>query len=517
MKKILCFLLSAVLAAGMLAGCDTGADTPYVPTGGGLTWDQEDYTGPTTAQTGQESTQALSLICYPDLSMNPYLCTDFTNRALFPLIYQGLFTVSRDYQVEPMLCKSYRRSEDMRSYTFYLENATFSDGSRLTAADVVASLEAARESQYYGGRFFFINQISLSSDGGVTVLLDAAMENLPVLLDIPILREDQLTADRPLGTGPYALETTATGLRLRQRTNWWCSAELPVTAPAITLIKAESNTQIRDEFEFGDLGLACADPGSDKYVDFRCDFELWDCENGIFLYLGFNMESELFSNAALRKAVTYAIDRETIVADHYRGFARSANLPISPLSPYYSSKLASNYGYDSAKFAEAVGTVYQSEPAVLVVNSDDSLRLRVARAVCEMLEAGGLKVELQAVKTSTYKYLIETRQFDLYLGQTKLSPNMDLATFFSTSGDLCYGAMADVTTYALCKEALANHGNYFTLHQKIMEEGLLCPILFRSYAVYATRSLFTDLNPARDNIFYYSLGKTMETAHLTSG
>ena len=514
MKKWICFLLSAVLAAGMLTGCDAGGDTPYIPTGAGLTWDQEDYTGPTYEQTGQDSTQTLSLAYYPDRSMNPYLCTDFTNRALFPLLYQGLFTVSRDYQVEPLLCKSYRRSEDMRSYTFYLENATFSDGSRLTPADVVASLEAAKNSDVYGGRFFFINQISPSSDGGVTVVLDTAMENLPVLLDIPILRADQLQADRPLGTGPYSLETSSSGLRLRQRTNWWCSAQLPVTAPAITLIKAESNTQIRDAFEFGDLELACADPGSDRYVDFRCDFELWDCENGIFLYIGFNMESELFSNVELRKAVTHAIDREHIAAEYYRGFARGANLPISPLSPYYSNKLAANYGYDSAKFAEAVGTVYQSEPVVFVVNSDDSLRLRVARAIQEMLEAGGLKVELQAVKTSTYKYLIETRQFDLYLGQTKLSPNMDLATFFSTSGDLCYGAMADVTTYALCKEALANHGNYFTLHQKIMEEGLLCPILFRSYAVYATRGLFANLNPARDNIFYYSLGKTMETAHL---
>ena len=45
-----------------------------------------------------------------------------------------------------------------------------------------------------------------------------------------------------------------------------------------------------------------------------------------------------------------------------------------------------------------------------------------------------------------------------------------------------------------------------------MDNGLLCPILTGSYAVYATRGLLTDLTPSRDNVFYYSMGKTMEQA-----
>ena len=45
-----------------------------------------------------------------------------------------------------------------------------------------------------------------------------------------------------------------------------------------------------------------------------------------------------------------------------------------------------------------------------------------------------------------------------------------------------------------------------------MEDGRLCPILFGSYAIYATRGLLTWLNPSRAQIFYYSLGRTMENA-----
>ena len=89
---------------------------------------------------------------------------------------------------------------------------------------------------------------------------------------------------------------------------------------------------------------------------------------------------------------------------------------------------------------------------------------------------------------------------------------MDLSPFFYVDGALSYGGVNDVAAYSLCLQALENHGNYYTLHQTVMENGLLCPILFRSYSIYATRGLLTGLTPARDNIFYYSLGKTMEQA-----
>ena len=103
--------------------------------------------------------------------------------------------------------------------------------------------------------------------------------------------------------------------------------------------------------------------------------------------------------------------------------------------------------------------------------------------------------------------------FLLYLGQTRLSPNMDLTPFFSASGGLHYGGMDDLATYNLCLQALENQGNYYTLHQTVMDEGYLCPILFRSYAVYATRGLLTNLQPARDNLFFYTIGKTMTDAY----
>ena len=49
----------------------------------------------------------------------------------------------------------------------------------------------------------------------------------------------------------------------------------------------------------------------------------------------------------------------------------------------------------------------------------------------------------------------------------------------------------------------------------VMEDAQLIPILFRSYAVYATRGLVTELTPARDNLFFYTLERTMADAQIT--
>lgn len=514
MKKYPVFILCVCLLSCVLFGCASD-DAPYVPTGDALAGN--DYTAPVATDKSDASEQDLVLVYYPTEPMNPYTCNDYTNRTLFSLIYQSLFVVDRDYQVSPMLCSRYSMTEDMRGYTFYIESATFSDGSPLTINDVLASFQAAKESAYYKGRFLHVDAIALSADGGISFTLDTAYENFPLLLDIPIVKAGEVAAEYPLGTGPYYLEQGGAGLRLRRRSNWWCQAALPINASSIPLTVAESVSGIRDAFEFTDVGLVCADPGSDHYADYRCDYELWDSENGILLYLACNLDSAVFSNPQVRAALTHAIDRETIVSDFYRSFAHSASLPASPNSPYYNSQLAQKYAYDSAKFTQAVsesgatGTVIK-----LLVNKNDTLRLRIARGIREMLTTCGLTVEMLELTGEDYLYTLNTRAYDLYLGQTKLSANMDLSAFFGSGGALRYGGLSDAAMYAMCLEALANRGNYLTLHKMIMDDGRLCPILFQSYSIHATRGLLTGLTPSRDNVFYYSSGRTMEDALIVA-
>ena len=511
MRKIALLLALALL----LTGC--ASQKAYIPTGDGLA----DVTRPTEAPTEPPVTapgglnvtdQGFTLAYFPEAGFNPYDCLNINNRMLFSLLYQSLFITDSQGRVEPQLCKSFTISEDLTTYIFTLERATFPDGTELTAMDVVESLKAAEDSDYYEGRFTYIGGISEVEGNRVKITTKVPMENLPLLLDIPIVKYGQSDSRTPQGTGPYILEDSAEGMLLRRRDNWWCEAQVPLTARTVKLMVGEDQTQIRDAFEFGSLGISTADPGAASYAAYRCDYELWDAETGIFLYIGCNIKSKVFSRSQVRVALSYAIDRSGLLSSCYNGFGNAVTLPASPNSGFYDQTLARQVSYDPEVFRQALTEANMVGKTVkLLVNKDDSVRLQAARKVAQMLTDCGLNVELLECNYTDYRAVLRDGTFDLYLGQTKLSPNMDLTAFFKEDGSLSWGGMANATCLDMCQEALENSGNYYNLHQMVLRNGQLIPVLFRSYAVYADRGVGTGMEPSRDNVFYYSMGKQLET------
>ena len=508
MKRILPLILVFSLALSLLTGC-VPENTAYEPTGDALAEADADLYA--TEPSGDGSTQDLTLIYYPDRSLNPFTCADFTNQVILSLIYQGLFNVGRNGEAVPILCDTYECNANYKTYTFYLhDNATFSDGSPVTLEDVLASFQAAKDSTYFGGRFLHISSFSIE-DGGFTILLDTPMEDFLLLMDIPIVKASQLEAEQPLGSGPYVLGQSLSGPYLRRNMDWWCSSpDLAATADSIPLVNAEDNIQIRDQFQFGDVGLVCTNPCSDSYADYRCDYELWEVDTGIMVYIGCNVAySDLFSNPAVRSALTYGIDRDYLVSEYYNNFAEAATLPMSPSNPYYSTNLASKYKYDPVYFISALSKAgMPDEPVELLVNSDDSLRLRVAREIARALTDLGLDTVTVEKPTNEYTALLKAANYDIYLGETRLSTTMDLTPFLRTWGNLTWGGMADANLYTLNQAALENSGNFHDLHKAIADDGRIVPVVFLNYAVYATRGLLTTLQPSRGSIFYYSLGRT---------
>ena len=518
-KRIVAMALCLCTLLSLLASCGTKEEEEaYVPTGDAILMEGEE---PTEAPDAGED-ETLVLAYYPNRSMNPLIAMNFSNRVLFSLIYQGLFAYNSQNQTVPILCSKYRVSPDNMIYTFYVDpNARFSDGTRVTIGDVIASYDAARESDYYKGRFTHIIEYKLREDEGLTFYLDTPYENLPLLLDIPIVKASEVAAEHPLGTGPYEFHAGEDGADLTKVESWWCEANLSTRAKKINVIEATSQSQLRDEFEFGDLNLACADPLLDSYGEYRCDFELWEVDNGVMVYLACNtLYSDWFKdNDRLRKALTYAIDREQINEDNYRGMAQPSTLITSPRSPYYNADLAKKYEYDPMRFLDAIGNIQlpkndknEVQKLKILVNADDSARLRAARQIASHLTELGIPagvLEYGSTGGVTYRQVINAGTYDLYLGQTRLPPTYDVSEFFKGYGNLGNSVLANETLLNMAKESLSNSGNFYNLNQMVAEDGSVIPVLFGTYNIYSKRGELLDLNPSRDNVFYYTIGKTM--------
>ena len=525
MKKHICFLLITALLCSSLSGCVSTAvgDDDFVPKGGEMLMEGEE---PEDLSLQDEELQSLSLTYFPNRSMNPLIGNNITNRVLFSLIYQGLFSVDRNNNPVPILCSYYQATSDNRNYTIYIETgARFSDGSPLTVADVLATYEAAKNSDYYGGRFTYIDSVVQGENNSVVFHLTTAYENLALLLDIPIVKASEVTADTPLGTGPYSLEDGIGGKHLQRVVGWWCSSDdLVAKDSSIALVEAESPSQIRDEFEFSGLSVVCTNPQTDSYADYRCDFELWEVDSGFMMYIGCNVTySKFFDDGTLRTFLTYGIDRQTLVDDNYGGLALPTTLPISPMSPYYSKSLATNYDYDEMRFIDAaskfrVPTNDKGVPRTLqlLVNSDDSARLRCARNIAATLTELGLACETVESPTSVYEARLQAANYDIYLGITKLPTTADLSEFYRPWGEMSWGGLANETIYNMVNQSLADRGNYYNLHKLVADDGRIIPVMAGYYAIYAKRGVLSDLNPARDNVFYYTLGKTMESSKVAT-
>lgn len=511
MKRWICFLLALAL---LFSGCGKNKADPSDETQP----ETEPVIIPEHTEPIQTQPERFGLAYVEKYGFNPYTCTCITNRPVFSLVYESLFVLSNRFEPEPVLCEQFAVSESGKNYLFTLcEDAAFSDGSPITAADVTASLEAARDSDYYGARFSKVAGFSVKDTRTVQIDLYYPYENLPLLLDVPIVKAATVNDPEPIGSGPYAFSSQGREQTLFRNRDWWQNRSAPVEFDTILLTAAKDPTEIRDSFEFGDTSLVCADLNAPTAVGYRCDYELWDCPTTTMLYIGFNLGAGMFVNREFRAAVTHVIDRKGIISSVYKGFGEAAYLACSPVSSLYDVELAENYKYDLNAFREARSKagIHPDYVGNLLVCSADPTRVETAHRIAAMLTAAGAKVDVTAVDYDTYRYRINTGQYDLFIGEARLSGNFDLTEFFKRYGSLCFGGIQSGAMEELCYESLDNSGNYYDLQRNVMEHGYLCPILFKSYAVMANRGVISNLQPAVDNVFHLPGGRTLADASTT--
>ena len=506
-RRVLALLLCAFLISGCAPRTADGPDAQARPVALSEARPEDDNV---------LSSRIFSLACAPDAGFNPYRCTVQSNRTVLSLLYEPLFTVDSSFHAAPYLCESYTSTGDGRTHTLTLRNGvTFSDGSHLRASDVDASIRAAMGSPYYGGRLDHISTITVSSDLELVITTDVAVGVLDSLLNIYVVKASTVNDSIPIGTGPFV----SAGDNLH-RTGWWRGRAPILTAGTVRLVAAETPNAVRDSFEYGLADLACADPNAGVQMAYHSDYELWDNTTTVMQYIGFNRSSPVFCYESLRRAVSHGIDREAIVSGTAAGFASAAVLPASPNAACYSHQLAENYDRDEAAFradleersvsdltgADGVLEFYNDygiqalEGEMIVCMSSDQ-RVEAAQAVVDSLNAQGFDLTLRALEYENYVAALENGNFDLYYGEVRLSPDFDLSAFFTEKGSLSYGGCADAAAARLCAQAMENSGNAYDLHQEIMDRGLLCPVLFKVYAIYSARGRVTNLTPCLDGVF----------------
>lgn len=514
--------LAALLLSGALllscAACapDTVEETP-VPT------------DPAPAQTaGQSQSQTeqreFVLPCYAAESFHPITGGNRTNLTLAPLMYEGLYELDQSFTPSPVLCASALTDETGLIWTFTLrEGVTFSDGSLLTASDVVYSLQLAMgASSPYAGRFSGVTGIGAGEGKTVTITLSAPNGALPALLDIPIVKESGGT---PLGTGPYVLTGEGDSLALEARDGWWKGEEVPLKR--IPLYNVREADGMIHAFDTQDISLVTVDITGSNALGYSGTYEVWDYATSVMLYIGYNTASGPCADQDLRKALSYGYERTAVTKSILSQHARAAALPVSPASPLYDGTLAGTLEYapqTAEQLLEEAGwslgadglrtNGWQNLSLRFIVNTDNTYKVSAAEYLAQGLGKLGITVQLDKLSWEDYVAALTAGEFDLYLGEVKLTGDFDLTALIAPDGALNYGKYSDADAQTLLTAfRAAGEGQRETaasaLYTHLAETAPFTPICFKNWSVLTHWGSLTGLSPTQQNVFYGLTGWEM--------
>lgn len=442
--------------------------------------------------------QPLTLAAYVDQSFHPILSDNQVNRTLTPLIYEGLFRLDTSFTPQKQLCADYKISEDGLIWTFSLRRGvTFSDGTPLTAAHAVQSLELARtNASPYSGRFACISSVAAQDDYNLTITLSRPNTSLPALLDIPVVLG---SADRPLGTGDYVLtQSPDDSLSLVPRDG---------VSPTIPVVSITRTRELTAAFERGALSLVATDPSGTLSPGYSGTYHTVDYDTTGLVYLGFNTARSPFASSDNRGATAAALNRSELVSTAWAGHARAAVLPIHPASPLYDESLTRQLPTpdDARKLLEQTGL--SGRRITLIVNNENSYKVAAAQLIARQLEQAGLTVLVSALPWDSYLSALANGQFDLYLGEVNLTADFDLTPLLSIDGALNYSRWRSTQTTDLLtaflsapeQERTAAAGKLCT---HLTQQMPLAPLCFKRGSVLTTWDRWTELTPTRTNVFF---------------
>ncbi|MAS36354.1 MAG: hypothetical protein CL610_20280 [Anaerolineaceae bacterium] len=230
--------------------------------------------------------------------------------------------------IEPALAESWEVSDDGLEYTFNLRHGVkWHDGEEFTAEDVLFTYEAVlleenaidwRSNLIQNGEPF---QFEVVDDYTFKVILSQPDATVLTALSIPIVPAhafDSLNMidapfnTAPIGTGPYRFVEWNTGenVILEAHTDYWRGAPNigRLVVSFISGVENIANALLAGEVDFARIDGADLSPFQDNP-----DFSIVEAPRDLMRYVGFNVQSEQYSDPALRRALATGLDRQAVI------------------------------------------------------------------------------------------------------------------------------------------------------------------------------------------------------------
>ncbi|MFE3001110.1 ABC transporter substrate-binding protein [Nocardia sp. NPDC059246] len=388
----------AILGSGALAACTSAVN--------------QQRGGDDNAQPVRGGTLKYGVLV--DLVPANLLTNTGTTPYVIGLVFESLVRYPHDkLEPQPLLAKSWTLAPDGKSITLDLrDDVKFHSGRPFTSKDVEFSLRTYADPKWSAqlkSTAAAVTGFDTSDPHRITLTLAHPLSNLFDLLDtVPILDSesiDQLAAgDKLVGTGPFRFVQRIPNQQLvfDKNTAYWVPDRPYLDRVEFTVI-ADNQAQL-NALKTGQIHLADGITYRDNENLAKTDgFRVITFEGAeLQVYVGANVADPALADVRVRQAIAYALDRERIIKEVFRGAGYPLNLPWPKNSPAFDDSRNSRYTRDVAKAKQILAQLPKPPKLPLTYNTAYPVFEAAAQIVQANLAEIGIEVELAPTENATF-------------------------------------------------------------------------------------------------------------------
>jgi len=505
MKKRLSLMLVTIMAFGSILAACGGGEEAAAPADNGTEAtapaDNAGETGETGTEPAEGGESAIGLTEAEDMSMNPAPALARTDSAILgtvapqgvfnPLfqqtaydvaiddtIFSSMIKIKADGTYENDLAEEIEISEDNKTYTFHLRDAKYSDGTPVTANDYLFTIKMYMDSSYDGqsdplswnvvgakeynaGTAKEISGIKVIDDKTVSVTVSDydAMTQINLGAVAPMseayygagYKQGDLSSvkqlnNKPMGSGPYKLTKYTAGQEVDLQANenyYGDKAKIPNL-----IYKVTTDTTNMAMLQSGETDLDNVTVNEDNVEELKSMgfLDVNVLKNNGYGYVAMNNKNPLFSDKAVRQALTFGLNRAEVVEAAYGPYAEVINIPQSDVSWAYTADGIEAYDYDPEKaksmLDEAGWTVgadgiREKDGKKFEINfsatADNPVVDALIPIMTENYEALGIKLVTETLDFNAIMEKKDKGDYDMFFAAWGLTPDPD-TTVYITDG-----------------------------------------------------------------------------------
>ncbi len=394
--------------------------------------------------------------------LNPVIANDSASGTINDQVFNGLVKYDKDIKLIGDLAERWDISNGGKTITFHLRKGVkWHDGVEFTADDCLFTYQKFIDPKVatpYSSSYMDILKAEAVNKYTFRVTykepFSPALESWSTgmipkhLLDGKDINTDQFNR-HPIGTGPYKFKEWIAGQKIVLEANDNYFEGRPNIDQFIYRIIPDSSTMFQ-ELLSGGVDMMGLTPlqylRKSETRRIRENYRKFRYPANAYTYMGYNLTNPLFSDVKVRQALSYAIDRQSIIDGILLGLGKPCTGPFSYVSWAYNPR-AMSYNYDpelARKMLAEEGWKSQNRGGILekngkpfhftiLTNQGNTERIRTAEIIQQNLRAVGIDVSIRVMEWQAFLDQIDKRSFEAIILGWSMGRDPDLYDIWHSS------------------------------------------------------------------------------------